>query len=269
MNDTAENRLISVIMGLYNCSDTVSTAIESIISQTYENWELIMCDDGSSDNTYDVAKFYVTKYPEKIKLLRHEKNMYLAKTLNDCLSIAQGYYIARMDADDISMPNRFQRQVEYLCNHPEFQLVGTSMQLFNENGDTHILSRIEYPDKYTLRNGTVFNHPTIMTYKHIYDELGGYTVSERTRRGQDYDLWFRFYASGFKGANIQEPLYRFKEDMTAVKRRTAKGRIAGFQTMVYGYQLLHYPWYWYVTPMKELLKILVPSKIAYLYKKKH
>ena len=73
---------ISVIMGIYNCGSTLSEAIESIIAQTYTNWELIMCDDGSSDNTYEVAEEYAKKYPQKIKLIRHQINQGLNITLN-------------------------------------------------------------------------------------------------------------------------------------------------------------------------------------------
>ena len=80
-----------------------------------------------------------------------------------------------------------------------------------------------------------------MTYKWVYDELGGYTVARRTRRGQDYDLWFRFFAKGFKGANIQEALYLVREDVNAIKRRSFINRWVTFPTIVYGYNLLGFP----------------------------
>ena len=91
---------ISVIMGIYNCANTISGSIESIINQTYEDWELIMCDDGSIDTTFDVAKEYQKKYPQKIILLKNKRNRGLNYTLNKCLEIAKGEYIARMDGDD-------------------------------------------------------------------------------------------------------------------------------------------------------------------------
>ncbi len=258
---------ISVIMGIYNCEKTLPTAIESIINQTYTNWELIMCDDGSSDNTYAVAQKFKEQYPDKIILIRNEKNSYLAATLNHCLKYAKGKYVARMDADDISLPERFEKQVKFLQDNPEYQLVGTSMQLFDDNGDFAILTRPERPDKYSLRNGTVFSHPTIMTYKYVYDDLGGYTVSERTIRGQDYDLWFRFYAKGYKGYNIQEVLFKFREDMGAVKRRTIKKRWDNYKTILFGFKLLEYPLHWYIKPTLMLLKCLIPSKIQFLYQR--
>ena len=95
--------VISVIMGIYNCGDTLSEAIECIVHQTFSDWELIMCDDGSNDDTYEIAISYKEKYPEKIIVLQNEKNRGLNYTLNKCLKQARGKYIARMDADDISV----------------------------------------------------------------------------------------------------------------------------------------------------------------------
>ena len=94
---------ISIIMGAYNCEDTLSEAIDSIIQQTYKDWELIICDDGSKDNTLSIAKEYEKQY-ENIHVYKNEKNLGLNKTLNKCLSYAKGEYIARMDGDDISLP---------------------------------------------------------------------------------------------------------------------------------------------------------------------
>ena len=89
--------VISVIMGIFNCGDTLSEAIECIVNQTFSDWELIMCDDGSNDDTYEIAISYKEKYPEKIIVLQNEKNRGLNYTLNKCLKQAKGKYIARMD----------------------------------------------------------------------------------------------------------------------------------------------------------------------------
>lgn len=262
MSDRKRDK-VSIIMGIYNCADTISDAIESVLCQTYNNIQLVMCDDGSDDETYSIAKAYQEKYPNKIKLLRHKSNLHLSAALNDCLAIADGKYIARMDADDISIPDRIEKQIAFLESNPEYQLVGTAMQMFNENGSANILRREPFPNKYSLKKSTCFSHATVMTYKWVYDELGGYTVSPRTQRGQDYDLWFRFFAKGFKGANLYEPLYKCREDMKAIRRRTFKSRVNNFLTMIYGYRLLHYPWYWYYIPVSELLKGFIPTEILY------
>ena len=93
---------ISVIMAIYNCADTVACAIDSILNQTYSDWELILCDDGSVDDTYKIAEEYKNKYPDKIKLIKNPSNQGLPASLNNCLKKASGKYIARMDGDDIS-----------------------------------------------------------------------------------------------------------------------------------------------------------------------
>ena len=262
-----ENNKISVIMGIYNCADTLPEAIDSILAQTYTDWELIMCDDCSSDGTCDVAMAYAERFPEKIILLRNEVNSKLAFSLNRCLEHASGEFVARMDGDDISAPERFVKQLSYLREHPDIDLVGTAMQRFSDKGMADIDIKQADPDRFTLHRSIPFNHATIMTYKRVYDALGGYTVAERTNRGQDYDLWFRFYHAGFSGGNIQEPLYLVREDMDAIKRRSFKVRWNAFKTTRYGYKLLGYPKWWIIRPAALMVfKSLVPYRMVAMYR---
>ena len=263
------NGKVSVIMGIYNCAETLPAAIDSIVKQTYPNWELIMCDDCSTDQTYEIAKEYAEKYPKKIIVVKNPHNMHLAYSLNHCIRYATGEYVARMDGDDLSVPERFEKQVKYLQKHPEVQLIGTAMQQFNEkDGNIQIIYKPEHTDKWTLHRQIPFNHATIMTYKSVYDALGGYTVAERTIRGQDYDLWFRFFAAGFTGDNIHEALYLVREDMNAIKRRTLKVRMLAFQTTKYGYELLGYPKRWLIKEFcKSFAKGITPHRVQYLYRK--
>ncbi len=261
------NGKISIIMGIYNCSETLPEAIESILAQTYENWELIMCDDCSTDDTYKVAEEYKNKYPDRIILVQNEKNSKLAFSLNHCLEMATGKYVARMDGDDIALPERFEKQVQFLNEHPDIHLVGTAMQRFDEDG----LHDIHYPpekvDRYTLRNRVPFCHATILTYKHVYDELNGYTVAERTVRGQDCDLWYRFFYKNFNGTNIMEPLYLVREDKNAIRRRTAKRRWYAYQTELIGYRLLNYPKRWLIRlTVMTFVKSITPFFIVDKYR---
>lgn len=125
---------VSIIMGIYNCADTLEKAIESILQQTYDDWELIMCDDGSMDSTYEIATRFSRQY-ENIITFQNEKNMGLNYTLNECLKKAKGEYIARMDGDDISLPTRLEKEVTFLEQHKEYAIVSTNMVYFDENGD--------------------------------------------------------------------------------------------------------------------------------------
>lgn len=124
---------VSVIMGVFNSAKKVGVAIESILNQTFTDFEFIICDDASTDNTYETIKEYAGK-DKRIKLLKNEKNLGLAGTLNICLESARGKYIARMDDDDFSHPQRFEKQIKFLDENPEYAIVGTSKNYFDENG---------------------------------------------------------------------------------------------------------------------------------------
>lgn len=129
-----EDIKISVIMGIYNCADTLADAIESILIQTIDNWELIMCDDGSRDNTYEIALAFAEQYPHKIFLLKNKENKGLNYTLNRCLNLAKGNYIARMDGDDLCSTDRFEKELQAFKAHPDLAVVSTAMEYFDENG---------------------------------------------------------------------------------------------------------------------------------------
>ncbi|MDO5436498.1 MAG: glycosyltransferase family 2 protein [Clostridia bacterium] len=258
---------ISVIMGIYNCADTLPRAIESILHQTYTNWELILCDDASQDNTYEIAEQYRDLYPDKIILIRNEKHMRLAASLNHCLEYASGELIARMDGDDESCPERFEKQMQYLESHPEVDLVGTAIMRVND-GRYFLLRSVRDPDRYTLRNTLPFHHATILTYKYVYDKVGGYTVAERTRRAEDLDLWYKFYACGFSGNNIEEPLYTFYENKQSIYRRRHADRWQSFLVTVEGFKKLQYPRIWLVKPFATtLVKSVTPYWVFNLYRK--
>ena len=262
-----ENEKISVIMAVYNCAEYLPDAIESILNQTYTNWELILCDDASADNTYEVAKRYRDSNPEKIILVKNKENKKLSYGLNKCLKLANGKYVARMDGDDKCLPERFERQVAYLKAHPEYDLVGTAMQRFDDKGLGGINYSIDNPDYYTLRRHVPFHHATIMTYKYVYDKLDGYTDLPQVERVEDYDLWFRFYALGFNGNNLRDPLYLVREDRNAVKRRKRKYRINGIRTTIKGFSLLKYPRWWLIEPISvSLMKCVIPNKFMEAYR---
>lgn len=260
-----DNPKVSVIMGIYNCEKTLPEAIESVIGQTYTNWELIMCDDGSKDNTYAVAEKYRDRYPDKIILLKNEINKRLAATLNRCLTMATGDYIARMDADDTNLPQRFEKEVEFLETHLEITCVGTGCIIFDDKGDHSVRLGKEHPTKMILIHGTPFAHPTIMMRKEAYEALGGYTSSPDTMRAEDVDLWFRFFSKDYQGYVIQEPLYRYRESMQDFKRRSWKAAIGTTKVCLRGYKLLKYPPYVYPYAFKPIVAAMVPKRLMYLY----
>lgn len=251
---------ISVIMATYNCQNSVKQAIDSILQQTFTDWEFVICDDCSTDYTYDILQQYQKEYPEKFIILRNVHNSKLSYSLNQCLEHSRGEYIARMDGDDVSLPERFEKQLKYLESHSEYAVVGTSMIRFDEKSEYSVYHAVNNPDKYTLLREVPYCHATIMMRKTAYDALNGYTVAKRTERGQDADMWFRFYEKGFSGNNIQEPLYKVCEDRNAMKRRKLKYAIYVTQTRLIGFKRLHYPITKYYLAFRPIVSHFVPRK---------
>lgn len=252
---------VSIIMSVYNAEKTLSKAIDSILSQTYANWEFIICDDCSTDNSLRILLDYQSRFPDRIIVLKNTVNSQLSYSLNKCLERATGYYIARMDADDISDQHRIEKQVTYLQANINFQLVGCSLKIFDGKTVTGVRYYKEIPDKKDLLRNKCFAHATILTYKYVYDKLNGYVVSKRTTRGQDRDLWFRFFAEGYQGANLKEPLYTVLEDAECYKRKKYIYRIHSFQTTIKGLKMLHFPFRYYCYAFVPLITGLVPDSI--------
>lgn len=263
------NPKVSIIMGIYNCEDTLEEAIESIINQTYKEWELVMCEDGSTDQTYKIAHSYKEKYPNKIILLQNSKNKGLNYTLNKCLENVDGKYVARMDGDDVSLPERLEKEVEFLEKHPEYAIVSTPMIFFDEKGDWGKNYSIEKPVKKDfIKHSPVFCHAPCMIRREAYFDVGGYTEDKRMLRFEDVNLWYKLYAKGYIGYNLSEPLYKMRDDIEASRRRSLKSRMNGVYVTYIGFKLFKLPWYYYfyvvLDFIKHFIKGILPEKI-YLY----
>lgn len=253
------DKKVSIIMGIYNCSETLDEAIESILAQTYTNWQMIMCDDGSKDNTYDTAQQYVKKYPNKFILIRNEHNQGLNQTLNKCLAIADGDYIARMDGDDISLPSRFEKEVEFLNSHSEFAIVSTPMIMFDETGDWGRTGKpITEPKITDFVFHTPFHcHAPCMIRKEAYSDVGGYTEDPMLLRFDDCNLWFKLYGKGYRGYNLSEPLYKMRDDENAFSRKKFKYRMRGVYVKYTGFKLVNMPKKYYPSLVVEFVKCLI------------
>lgn len=269
MSEKIMNDKISVIMACYNCEKTVRKSIDSILAQTYTNWVMICCDDGSSDGTLNILNEYKEKYPDKFVIIKNDGNKQLPYSLNHCLEYVETDLVARMDADDWSLPERFEKQVKFLKEHPDISLVGTIAKVFDGNEMVGYINKPEYPDKTSVLSNNPFNHGSIMTYKRVYDELGGYSLDKSAIRVEDVELWFRFFASGYKAYNIQEYLFVYFDDINAHKRRTLKARYNGAIIQCRGYKMLGYKGLVCYKPYFSILKAFVPFKIyQYIHKRK-
>jgi len=233
--------LISVIMGVHNGVSGLRNAIASITEQTYQNWEFIICDDGSSDGSLRCLREY--KDDRRFIIIQNNENMGLAATLNHCIEYCGGEFIARMDADDLSYPDRFERQLKELHEHPEISFISSSADIFNGAKITgrRILKR--YPTKYDLIWNSAFIHPATMFRARDLRAVGGYRVAKETVRGQDYDLFMRMYGAGYRGANLQEPVFRYTVDERNIRRRTFKARVGEAKIRKAGYKAMGiWPW---------------------------
>lgn len=216
---------ISVLMGIYNCADTLPDAIEAILAQTTADWELILCEDGSTDDTLAVAQDYVRRFPEKIVLLQNPRNLGLNATLNRCLAAARGEYIARMDGDDICVPERFETELAVLEAEPDIAIVSSDMRFFDETGVWGEISHPEYPQPRDFLPGSPFCHAPCMVRREAYEAVGGYSEEKKLLRVEDYHLWLKMYKAGFRGKNIHKPLYSMRDDRNAYSRRKFRYRL--------------------------------------------
>ena len=246
---------ISVIMGIRNGGDRFVEALQSIEAQTYTNWECIICDDGSTDDTYERLLRYA-RGKDNYKIIKNEKNLGLAATLNHCIAYCSGEYVARMDDDDFSYPTRFEVQVAYLESHPEISFVSSSADIYDGEKIKGKRMLLPNPTKKDLVYGSCFIHPATMFRAEALTSVGGYRVHQTTVRGQDYDLFMRLYGAGYRGANITEPLFRYTEGRAAIKRRTLKARIGEMKIRIHGYKamkVLHWAFPFVLKPLAAWL----------------
>lgn len=261
------NDKISVIMATYNCADTVEKAIDSILAQTYENWVMIICDDGSTDNTLEILKRYETLYPDKFVIIQNETNRKLPYSLNHCLEYVETDLVARMDGDDWSAPERFEKQISFLKEHPEYDLVGTGVIVSDGQSILTKIVQPAAPKPEDMLHYNCFSHATIMTYKRVYDTLGGYSLDPTVERCEDLDLWSRFFAAGFHGYNVADGLYYILENENAVRRRDLHNRLNTAKTLMNGYKRMGlHGFACYKKAYFQVLTYFVPLG---LYKKMH
>lgn len=212
--------LISVIMCVYNICDrrVLLESIGSIVNQSFTDFEFIICDDGSNDGTYELLK-EIKSIDNRIHLIRNETNLLAAAARNRCINLSKGKYIAIMDADDYSDANRLQRQFDFLESNVQFDFVGTSGALFDDNGIWGHRRYKDNPENKDFLFVLPFIHASVMFRREALLAVQGYRDSKETVRTEDYDLFLRLYASGFRGANIPDELYYVREDAQLYQRR--------------------------------------------------
>lgn len=249
---------ISILMGAYNAEKTIGECVESIQHQTMPDWEMIIWDDGSQDGTLAVAGEYA-EHDRRIRIFRNETNRGLTYCLNRAHEVAQGDYIARQDADDRSVPDRFEKQIEFLDTHPKIAFVSSSLVLFDESGHWGVVQHVAQPSALDFVARSPFAHAPTLMRKNALLSVGGYRDILRTRRVEDYDLWFRLYEAGYVGYNLKEPLYEVRDDRDARARRKFRYRINECVVKIEGYRRLRIPPHYYIFALRPLVVGAVPS----------
>lgn len=201
---------VTVLLPVYNGGELVRGAIESVLAQTYPDFELLVVDDGSSDGSAEVLGSYGD---ERIRVLRNEENRGQVRSLNRGLGEARGAYVARLDQDDVCMPRRLERQVAALDREPGVAVVGTWMDLYDDEGRLawELRGTIDDSAEFTfliLTNRLPLAHPTVMFRLAPVRELGGYDPS--VRYAEDQDLWRRLALAGYEARVLREPLLRYR-----------------------------------------------------------
>ncbi len=209
---------ISVLLPAYNAERYLREAVESILAQTYADFELLLLNDGSTDGTEQVA---LSLHDPRIRYIANEHNIGLANTLNKGMAMAQGEFIARMDADDISLPTRFAVQVDYMDAHPEVMLCSCAIQQFGA-ADHLMVGRNNFEQvKVDMLFSSAIGHASSMWRREAFAEHG-LQFEQAEFPAEDYGLWTRAVFEGTL-VNIPDVLYRYRiypEQVTATDKRS-------------------------------------------------
>jgi len=209
--------MISVILSVYNTDKYLEEAIESILSQTYKDFEFIIINDGSTDKSLEIIENYAQK-DSRIVVVNRE-NRGLIESLNEGIRIAKGKYIARMDADDISLPQRFEKQIDFMEKNFDVGILGSAVITFGENLKESIWTLHTKNDllKAELLFSSCFAHPAVIMRKELIEKYDLY-YSKDFIDAEDYELWTRF-SNYCKFANLKEPLLKYRILENSVSRK--------------------------------------------------
>ncbi len=258
---------VSVIMSVYNGEKYLRKAVDSILNQTFDDFELIIVNDASTDGTGDILKQY---NDTRILIIDSIANIGRAKARNMAIKASKGNYIAVMDADDISMPNRIEKQIAFMDRNKNIALLGTDYFPIDELG-RRINAKLKRPItseeiKKSLFLFNPFIHSTMMIRRSVIEEFGGY--DERFELSQDYELVLRIL-SKYEGYNLPEELIAFRLDKDKLNIKRARKQI--YFAMLARMKVLKeglYPSKNYVFLMKDLIRYIFPYYSFYKGKSK-
>lgn len=253
--------IVSVVLSVYNEEQNLPSAIESILGQTYKDYELICCDDKSTDGSLSVLSLYKEKYPEKIQIIENIKNRGQAFSRNRCIKKAKGSYIAIMDADDMCDSTRLEKQIDYLSTYPEIAFVGTGMTFFDEHGTWATRLFEEFPPRKKYVPHAPYCLASCMFRRDALEAVGNYNENPFYRSGEDLELVVSLVEHGYQGANINEPLYFCREGIGVYKKWSIYERLTEALKIANIVRRLRLPVLYYLYVLRPLALAFLPRRI--------
>ncbi len=260
---------VSVVMSVFNNEAFLEKAIKSILEQTFKDFEFLIVDDVSTDSSLEIIKKFASK-DKRIKILANKERLGLTKSLNKTLRQAKGRYIGRMDADDISLKERLNKQVNFLDSHPEIVILGSWVILIDEKGNKLRIKKTptNYKEIYqkAIKENS-FIHPTLMFRRSVLEKVGFY--DKDFLYAQDYELVLRILEK-HQGANIAQPLllYRVGSKESISVKKLKNQEFFALKARWKALSNFSYPLWQAVYLIKPLLSFLLPVRLKlFIYKK--
>lgn len=268
-------KLITVIIPAYNGANSIKKAISSVLFQSYEHFELLIINDGSSDNTESIVLDFM-EHDKRIKYFRNEHNLGVQKTRNIALGIAQGEYIAEIDQDDEWLdPDKLKKQVKFLEENNDYVLVGTGVIVTDESGveiARYLMPETDAEIRAKILRANPFIHSSVLYRTKAIKDIGGYTVEKMS---EDHDLWLRIgrlgkfknlqefsvkYCFSVNGYNSQDKFLRLKQNLLFAREHKDFYPNYLFATILGWIKILFYPIF-------NLMPIKIKGKFLKLHKK--
>ncbi len=269
---TPNTPTVSVVLPTYNSSSFLSAAIDSILNQTFTNFELLLLDDCSSDDTRKIIEKYAQK-DNRISYIFNDKNLGIAKNRNKGIKAAKGKYIANMDHDDICDVTRLETQVQFLEKNPDYSAVGGQILIIDENAD--IVGKRQYPVFHQeivkiISNISPMCNPAVLIRKSSIEQLGLY--DEKLPGVEDYDMWFKMVYHGWKLQNLKNVCFKYRVTKNQQKEANLKNLLSLSQAVQRRW-LVKKPFFSLkaiILHFARYLLFLVPNQlILYVFKKSY
>lgn len=255
---------VSVIMAEYNTNITdLLAAINSILDQTYRDFEFIIVDDGGKN---DLKKIVDEFGDSRIRIIFNSGNKGFVYSLNNAIEHARGKYLVRMDTDDIALPNRIEKLVQFIKKNNEFDIVGSRATEFSDNVDHGIIGKSGEKSKYAIMRGDTMVHPSVIMRKHAIVRVGGYPDYYRS---EDLALWCELLLKGSRFYVIDDVLLKYRVNLHDYKKRNLKNRRGEIQVRLHYYPKLGGGPVEYFRIIKSIVAGLMPSHFVQEYRNKY